>query len=221
MTEFEAKPKIRIVVADDHPIVCMGISNHLASQSDIEVLGQAFDGDQALSLAYQLMPDVIVLDINMPGLSVVNVLQRLQSFAAPPKVLILTADDGIENVVALLKAGAKGYVLKDEEPSAIVLAVRAIVQGKTWFSREIMDGVLNHIVDDTIHSISPDLTVRELEVLRMVAQGYHNQEIGAALSISERTVRYHLRNIYDKLGVTRRSEMVAWAVRNNVGEAQL
>ncbi len=210
--------KIRVVVADDHPIVRAGITTQLAGASDIEVVRQVANGDDALAAALALKPNVMVLDINMPGLAPMEVLHALRQLPTMPQVLILTAHDDIEYVLAMLKAGAKGYLLKDEEPEAITEAVRSVAQGKTWLSATVMANLVHHSTRDLVKEDEPDLSAREIEVLRLLAGGRDNQEIAMILGITERTVRYHLRNIYDKLGVRRRGAAIAWAVRQRLSE---
>lgn len=207
--------RIRVVVADDHPIMRAGIANELRRHPDIEVRGEAVNGDQALALVRSFDVDVLVLDVNMPGLKALQILQTLEVLDIPTRVLIITGQNDSEYVITVLKSGAKGYILKDEEPSTITTAVRAVAQGKTWLSPQVLDFVLDHTVRDTDALDDPDLSNRENEVLRLLSEGRSNQEIGDQLSISERTVRFHLRNIYDKLGL-KRGQAIAWAVRNRL-----
>lgn len=219
VAEAVDQPKIRVVVADDHPIVRSGITAHLDSHRDIEVVGEAVDGDTALQLARRMRPDVVVLDINMPGRRTVDVVAELVAMPISTSVLILTAHNDLEHILALLKSGAKGYVLKDEEPSTIIAAVRSVAAGRTWVSPGVMATMVDHTVRDKADDDPSALSSRELEVLHLLSNGRDNQEIGRALNISERTVRYHLHNIYDKLGVQRRAEAIAWAVRRGLGES--
>jgi DNA-binding NarL/FixJ family response regulator len=218
MTNPSPNSRIRVVIADDHPIVRSGIAGQLSLEPDIEVQGQAVDGGEALRLVHNLLPDVLILDINMPGIRSVDVIQQLQTMPRPPHVLILTAHNDIESVLILLKAGAKGYVLKDEEPQAITTAVRAVAQGRTWLSAAVMTSMVDHTTRDALKTDTRELSSREVEVLRLLAEGRENQDIGDILGISERTVRYHLRNIYDKLDVQTRGAAIAWAVRQRLNE---
>lgn len=213
-------PKIGVVIADDHPIVRAGIATQLSYHDDIKVCGQAPNGQGALDLVRQHQPQVLVLDMHMPGMRSLDVLEQVRTLPAPPRVLILTAHSDIESVLSLLKAGAKGYLLKDEEPDAITVAVRAVAEGKTWLSAAITASMVEHSTRETPKVDKPDLSTREIEVLRLLADGQDNHEIGDKLGISERTVRFHLRNIYDKLGVQRRGPAIAWAVRQYLGESE-
>lgn len=209
--------KIRVVVADDHPIMRSGIANELRRHPDIEVLGEAVDGDHALALTRSLQIDVLVLDVNMPGLKALQILREIEVLSLPTRVLIITGQNDSEYVITLIKSGAKGYILKDEEPATITTAVRAVAKGKTWLSPQVLDTVLDHTVREPDTADDPELSARETEVLRLLSEGWSNQEIGEQICISERTVRFHLRNIYDKLGL-KRGQAIAWAVRNRLKE---
>jgi DNA-binding NarL/FixJ family response regulator len=213
----DGQPTIRVVVADDHPIVRAGIASELSRHSDVEVCGAAEDGNEALQLAQTIEPDVLVLDISMPGLPTMEVLHHLRTLPKPPRTLILTAYADPDYVVTMLRAGARGYLLKDEEPATITAAVRAVAHDETRLSPAVMTGLVDHTVKETGRPGLLNLSEREIEVLRLLAEGQDNQEIGAALGISERTVRFHLRNIYDKLGVRRRGEAIAWVARRRWG----
>lgn len=210
---------IKVVLADDHPIVRSGIKNELGQSRDIEVVGEAADGDEALRMAQAVQPDVLVLDINMPGQKAVRVIRELQAQAARPRILILTAYSDVENVAGMLNAGATGYLLKDEDPSVIAEGVRAVAQGKTWLSAAVAASLARQVVGEEQLGVNWALSERELEVLRLMAQGYGNTHIGEALSISEGTVKNHVTNIYDHLGVHARAEAVVWAWQHGVVQA--
>jgi two-component system response regulator NreC len=202
---------IRVLLADDHLIVRSGIRDELARQPDIEVVGEAMDGDEALRLARTLLPDVLLLDINTSSLKAVRVIRELQAQPTPPRVLILTAYGDIENVIGMLKAGATGYLLKEEDPSTIVEGVRAVAQGKTWLSSTVAESLVGQAAEEEKPTLEEMLSERELEVLRLLAQGYTNTQIAEKLAISESTVKNHVTNLYDRLGVHSRAEAVAWA----------
>lgn len=209
-------PVIRVVLADDHPIVRSGIRNELAQHSDIQVVGEAVNGDQALALAQSYTPDVLLLDINMPGLQAVKVVKHLQAAPPAPRVVVLSVYADDEHVTAMLSAGARGYILKDENPSTITEAVRAVSQGILWLSPSIAH-VVGQVVKRTVDEEPEErLTQRELEVLRMMARGWDNQKIAQALSVTEATVKFHIGHIYDKLAVTSRIEAVLQAARRSL-----
>lgn len=207
---------IKVVLADDHPIVRSGIKNELGRSGDIEVVGEAADGDEALRLAQALQPDVLLLDINMPGQKAARVIRELQAQTAHPRVLILTAFSDVENVVGMLKAGATGYLLKDEDPLVIAEGVRAVAQGLTWLSAAVAASLVGQATGEQPLAENDCLSERELEVLRLMAQGCSNGTIAATLAISEGTVKNHVTNLYDHLGVHSRAEAVVWAWQHGV-----
>ncbi len=206
---------IRIIIADDHPVVRAGIVHALSRFPDIVLLGEAANGRMALEMTQTLLPDVVMLDISMPGMDAVEVVRQIRMMERPPRILVLTAHNDIGYIRAMLKAGVQGYLLKDEDASAISMAVRAVARGDTWISASVTASVVRYTVHEQQETPEELLSERELDVLRQLAAGKDNQEIGDILSISERTVRFHLRNIYDKLGV-RRGEAIAWGVRRGL-----
>ena len=200
---------IRVLLADDHPVVRSGIRAELARHLDLSVVAEATSGDEAFRLALELEPDVLILDINMPGLKAVRVMRNLLATASPTHVLVLTAYSDTETVVGMLKAGATGYVLKDEDPASIAAGVRAAAQGRTWISAVVAAGLaLRSPGGGRLPAILSD---REREVLALLAQGCSNTQIAEALTLSEGTVKNHVSNIYDHLKVHTRAEAVAWA----------
>jgi two-component system, NarL family, response regulator LiaR len=207
---------IRVVIADDHPIVRSGIHNELSNHADIQIVGEATNGDQALQLAASLQPDILLLDINMPGLRVVEVVKRLRELPTAPRVIILTVLEDEEHMISLLSAGAKGYILKDEQPAVITGAVRAVDQGALWLSARVACVIGqggNNSADETPEKT---LTPRELEVLRMMARGWGNSRIAQHMCVTEATIKFHVGNIYDKLSVTSRVEAVLYAAQRSL-----
>ena len=200
---------IRVVLADDHSVVRRGIRDFLVEAGDIEVVAEAENGRQAFDFALQYRPDVVVLDIQMPESSGLDVARRLRAEGLAFGILILTAFNDPPYVKAALESGANGYVLKSSEADEIVEAVRAVHEGKRVFS-----SVLDTLPASTgSQDKSPvELTEREHDVLRLAARGLTNKAIGFELSISDRTVQGHLANIYEKLGVSGRTEAVMRAV---------
>jgi DNA-binding NarL/FixJ family response regulator len=201
---------IRIVLADDHPIVRSGIRNELIRQADIDVVGEAVDSGEALRLVAALQPDVLLLDINMPGPKAVHILHDLRTQPNAPHVLVLTAHGDRENVVGMLRAGATGYMLKDEDPAAIVEAVRAVAQGRTWLSAAVTRSLYEQ-PERAQEVVEELLSEREIAVLKLLALGDANAQIADKLHISEATVKNHVTNIYTQLNVHTRAEAVAWA----------
>lgn len=226
MTEQPARElkRIRVLLADDHHIVRSGIRGELERHKDIEVVGEAATGFEALQLAQRLCPDVLIQDINMPELSGTEVTQQLNEIPAPttgegqpvrpwpPHILILSAYCEQEYVYNLFAAGAKGYLLKDEAPHRIVAAIRQVMRGEPALSLPVQKMLLTRSGPPD-HALSP----RELEVLRLIAHGNTNEEIAEELVIAVGTVKNHVTNIYRKLpNVHTRSEAVAWAWENRV-----
>ena len=212
-----AEAAIRVMIADDHPIVRRGIANELSRHHDVELVSEANNGDDVVRRVCSLALDVLVLDINMPGASTIDILSQIKRLPSAPAVLILTAHSDAEYIMGMLKAGAKGYMLKDESPETIATAVRKVARGETWLSSSVMNCVVSYSVQRSEETPEAPLSVRELDVLGLLVQGLDNQEIGDELCISERTVRFHLHNIYDKLAIRGRSEAIVWGMRHGIG----
>jgi len=203
--------RIRVIVADDHPIVRKGIIDELNRHPNFAILSEATNGDEALNLSMNLLPDVLLLDISMPGAKPVHVVRELNKLEKPPRVLVLSAYGDLEYVLSMLSAGATGYMLKDEEPSTIAQGVLAVSKGETWLSPNVTASLVQHSIRDTYQSKGDELTTRERDVLVLLAKGYPNERIAETLYIAEGTVKNHVTRIYDKLGVSSRAEAVAWA----------
>jgi DNA-binding NarL/FixJ family response regulator len=201
---------IRIVLADDHPVVRDGIRNRLSREQDLDVVGEAASGEETIRLARRLHPNVVLLDVAMPGPGAVPVMEALHREDPDVKVLVLSAFDDDEYVFGMLAAGATGYALKDEQLSTLVEAVRATARGEAWLSPRVATKVTHRAMGDA-DPIGESLTEREREVLTLMAQGKENAEIAEELVVTERTVKFHVGNIYSKLGVTSRAAAVALA----------
>lgn len=200
---------IRVVLADDHSVVRRGIRDFLTEAGDIAVVAEAESGTQALALTTQYQPDVVVLDIQMPEGSGLEVARQLRAQGSTVGILILTAFDDPPYLKAALEIGANGYVLKSSEADEIVDAVRAVYEGK-----QVLDSKLKAMPHtEDINPATITLTEREVDVLRLTARGLTNKAIGFELSISDRTVQGHLANIYVKLGASSRTEAVMRAVK--------
>ncbi len=207
--------KIRVVLADDHPVAREGVKKFLVTATDIEVAGEAEDGQQALRLAEELSPDVLLLDMEMPGLKGLDVAKKLKDSGSPVHVLALSSYDDRQYIFGLLAAGAAGYLTKEEVPERIVEAVRGVARGEQgWVSRRVAAIMANWTRDDDPGR--SELTPRELEVLGWVAKGKTNQEVGFELGISDKTVEKHLESIFSKLKVASRVEAAVLAVREGL-----
>jgi DNA-binding NarL/FixJ family response regulator len=202
----QAKP-IRIVLADDHALVIEGLRNLIDHQPDMEVVATVYDGDELLALlATRDDVDIVVLDVQMPY-SGLRALSELRQRGHPVHVLLLTAFADGESIQSALQLGAEGFALKTESPTQTIDAIRQVAQGRLVFPRAAQRWMSTF---GRQSAMEPQLSEREQEVLQHVARGLPNSEIGVALSVSENTVRFHLKNIYEKLSVSNRTEAAAW-----------
>jgi NarL family two-component system response regulator LiaR len=212
--------KIRIVIADDHAVVREGTRTLLERETDMQVVGEASDGEEAVRLIEKLEPDVAILDISMPGLSGIEVTRRIKPHLPSTAVLILTAYDNDEYVFALLEAGAAGYLLKDVHSREIVGAVRSVHSGESVLHPSIARKVIQRAIASPAQSAerSPEMELsdRELEVLRLAAKGLNNQDIADRLCISIRTVQGHINSMFRKLNVGSRTEAVFNGVKRGL-----
>jgi DNA-binding NarL/FixJ family response regulator len=207
--------EIRVLLIDDHPIVRSGIRMLLEQAEDILVVAEADRGDDVMQMVRRYTPDVLLLDMEMPGKSGVEVAREIQAAGLPVRILALSAYDDDEYISSLLSNGAAGYLTKEEALHTIVDAVRGVARGEEgWFSRRAAAQIA--ALARKQPQDRPHLTEREEEVLTRLAEGWTNSRIAQDLSVSERTVRFHLSNIYDKLGITSRGEAIAWALRRSV-----
>ena len=204
--------QIRVLLADDHAVVRAGISQFLEQADDINVVAEADDGHEAMELIKQHQPDVIVLDIQMPKASGIEVTRWVREHHREVGVLILTAYDDDPYVMAVIQAGANGYVLKTASPKEIIRAVRDVHAGKSALDAEIVQKMVAQVSSGIHEQPVEKLTERELEVLALVAKGYTNKAIGVQLGISDRTVQGHLAHIFSKLQSGSRTEAVMRAV---------
>ncbi len=212
MDAFNSSP-IRVLLVDDHAVVRKGIRDFLEEDPAIQVMAEAGDGDEAWALLSRHRPDVAVVDIRMPGLNGIELTKRIKAHYPQVRVLVLTAYDDEPYVFALLRAGADGYVLKTAESRDLVQAVKTLASGKSVLDPEVAPKVIASL--SGIQAVEP-LSERELQVLKGVAKGWTNREIGRALSISDRTVQGHLANVFGKLNVASRTEAVTVALQQGI-----
>ncbi|GLZ07276.1 DNA-binding response regulator [Actinomadura sp. NBRC 104412] len=200
-------PDITLLIVDDHPVVRDGLRGMFDNAPGFSVLGEAADGREAIALATDLRPDVVLMDLRMPGLGGVEAITELAARGVPSKILVLTTYDTDSDTIPAIEAGATGYLLKDAPRDDLFTAVRAAAEGRTVLSPAIASRLVNRVRAPQATTLS----ARELEVLRLVARGTGNREIAAELFISQATVKTHLSHIYEKLGVKDRAAAVAAA----------
>jgi Response regulator containing a CheY-like receiver domain and an HTH DNA-binding domain len=213
--------KIRVMLVEDHVLVREGTKDLLEQEADLEVVAEAGDGIQAVELATKHRPDVIIMDIAIPKLNGIDATKRIKALHPAIAVLVLTAYDNDQYIFALLEAGAAGYLLKDIRMHDLVQAIRAVYSGESVLHPVVARKVMDHFVSrpETLGPATQDdllldrVTRRELEVLKLAAQGMTNREIANSLCISTRTVQVHLSNVFSKLGVGSRTEAVVCGLR--------
>ena len=208
---------IRVLVADDHAIVRKGICALLATEPGIQVIGEAQDGQEAVSKAQRTEPDVILMDLVMPGTDGLEATRQISDSQPQARILVLTSFAGDDQIFPAIKAGALGYLLKDSEPEQLVQAIQQVYRGESSLHPSIARRLLRELSSPSEQGPNTDsLTGREIEVLRLVAQGQSNREISAILTISEATVRTHVSNILSKLNLCSRTQAALYALREGL-----
>ena len=215
---------IRVVIADDHPIVRDGLRKLLSLEDDIQIVGEASDGHEVVRVVQETRPDIVVLDLRMPNLDGLGALQALQTVEVKPKVIVLTASEDKNEFVQAMKLGCSGIVLKQTAPELIVKSVRKVFAGEIWLDSHTTAAVMRQFAQPTdVMGSQPGrgrerspLSQREREIVTLVAQGYKNREMAEKMFISEQTVKNHLHNIFDKLGVSDRLELALYAIHKGL-----
>jgi DNA-binding NarL/FixJ family response regulator len=208
---------VRIVVADDQTLFRTGLARLLDEDPRVKVVGQAADGLEAVKLVAALRPNVVLMDVKMPNLDGIEATKRIVAEVPETKVLILTTFEADSYVIQALKAGASGYVLKDSQPEAILSSVLAVTSGERVMASAVANRVLDMLTGATTPKEFYDgLTAREIEILKMLATGMANKQIAYRLKISEKTVRNHVSNMYEKLEIYDRAQAVLYAVRKGL-----
>lgn len=224
--EAQAEKRIRIVIADDHPIVRDGIKRLLALEGDIDVVGEAGDGRGVLDVVHETNPDVLLLDLRMPSLDGLGALETLQQTNKRTRVIVLTASEDKNEFVQAMKLGCSGIVLKQTAPDLIVKSIRKVFAGEIWLDSHTTAAVMRQFAAPGSEMAAAGnggkgrerspLSTREREIVALVAQGYKNKEMAEKMFISEQTVKNHLHNIFDKLGVSDRLELALYAIHKGL-----
>jgi two-component system nitrate/nitrite response regulator NarL len=213
---------VRILIADDHPIFRDGLKRLLESEGEFKVIGEACDGVEAVTLARQLIPEVLLLDLAMPRRRGLDALRDLVSDGRAVRVILLTAAAEKEQIVEALQLGARGVVLKDSATQILLKSIRAVMNGEYWVGRESVSNLVQYLrtmvapAGNLPHRNRYRLTPRELEIVAAVVAGFANKEIAQYFKISEDTVKHHLSNIFDKIGVSSRLELALFAVNQSL-----
>lgn len=210
---------ISLVLADDHPLVLDGLEGLFGQEPDFRVLARCTDGEQALQAVHDLAPDVLVLDIRMPKMDGIALLRAMRGEGLKTRVVLLTAALDDDDLIDAIRLGVKGIVLKEMAPELLVKCVRTVAAGGQWLEKHSVGQALEkHLAREAEERrLAELLTPREIEIVRLVAQGHRNKEIAWRLSISEGTVKLHVHHIYEKLGVNSRVELAAYARDNAIG----
>jgi NarL family two-component system response regulator LiaR len=211
--------KIRLLVVDDQTVVREGLAAILATYPDIEVIGQAAEGNQALEIIKQAKPNVVLLDLQMPGLDGLATLPRIKEIAPSARILVVTSFADSDRVYQAIKAGALGYILKDATRDQLVYAIRDVAQGRASLQPSIAVKLIQEInhPSELLYTADP-LTRRELETIRLIARGLSNQEIAAELFVNERTIAKYVSSILDKLHLANRTQAALYALREGISE---
>lgn len=220
--QSKVKNPIRIIIADDHPLFREGIHRVISLEDDIELIGEAEDGEQVVSLALSLRPDVIVLDLTMPKLNGLEAMQQIIAAWPKAKIVVLTFHSDEEYIVQVIRAGAKAYVVKDADPASLAETIRLVHSGGSVFPPSVLAKVMDATSAGRETAATKgtypgaDLTQRELEILGCLAAGLSNKEIAADLCISEKTVKNHLSNLFRKLDVADRTQAVLYGIKHKL-----
>jgi DNA-binding NarL/FixJ family response regulator len=212
---------IRIVIADDHPVVRIGVKNMLQSDPGLDVLGEASDGDEAITATLELLPDILLLDLQMPRLPGLEAMRAIMSGSPTVKILLLTSTITTQQIIEALQIGARGIVLKDALADHLTTAIRAVSSGDYWIGGKRVVNLVGALHELMQQAAVPErktygLTPRELEVVGCIVEGCSNRDIAKQFTISEETVKRHLSNIFDKTGVSTRLELALFAIAHQL-----
>ena len=212
--------RINVLIADDHVLMRQGLKQILELEKDIAVIAQASNGNDAVKLAREHRPDIILMDINMPGINGLQAIKEIKQEKLQCRIIVLTIHEDREYLFKTLQMGAEGYVLKDAEPSVLVEAIRNVHSGQSYIQPNMTRELVREFNRVTLHekekNDARDLTAREIEVLELIAEGMINKEIAKQLYISEKTVKNHVSNIFRKLDVSDRTQAAIYAFKHNI-----
>jgi NarL family two-component system response regulator LiaR len=209
--------KISILIVDDHPVVREGLRAFLQLQEDMEVVGEAADGVEALEKIGELLPDVVLIDLVMPRMDGITATRHIRNLSPSTRVLVLTSFAEDDKVFPAIKGGALGYLMKDTTPADLAESIRSVYRGQPSLHPQVARKLMDQITA-TEEGAGERLTLRETEVLRLIARGHSNKEIAAALAISEKTVKAHVSNILQKLHLADRTQAALYAVREKIAD---
>lgn len=213
---------IKLLLADDHTMVRRGLQVFLSTQTDLELIGEASTGQETLEKVAILQPDIVLMDINMPGINGIEATKQIKLLHAQVKVIILTSFSDQDHVLPALRSGAKGYLLKDVEPEDLAQAIRRVYQGKVELHPDIAEQLVNQYAESDQTAFPPndgsiyELTKRELDVLRLIASGKSNRSIAEELCITEKTVKTHVSHVLSKLGMSDRTQAAIYAIKHGL-----
>lgn len=209
--------EVKIIIADDHSMVREGLKQLLELEGDIKVIGEASDGEDCLKLLQRVVPQILLLDIDMPKINGLDVLKKIKEKKIDLKVIILTVHNEIEYLLKAVEIGIDGYILKDSESAQLREAIFTVISGESYIQPSMIPMLESKIVERNTDQAKIDLlTKRELEVLKLLSIGLYNKEIGEKLDISERTVKNHISSIFRKINVTDRTQAAVFSIKNNL-----
>lgn len=208
---------VRVMIADDHSMIREGLKQLLELEGDFQVIEEACDGVECLEKLSKITPDILLLDINMPNMNGLEVLQKIKDKRMRVKVLVLTVHNEVEYLLKAVDIGINGYLLKDSESAELKKAILTVVNGEDYIQPSLIPLLNAKMIDRNKDNVKIEsLTRREMDVLKLLAVGMYNKEVAEKLSISERTVKNHVSNIFKKIGVTDRTQAAVFAIRNNL-----